>query len=257
MRGDTNEEAQKILISTLKKRKNRQRRGISTFPKNFSNFPSWNRGGKPFLNKFSTGKGEDRGGETLHIFSTLPPLWALLAKTEPPGRKMAVKLSRRPHTLFFLYFCQNSSVYGSGSENSFPLFRGHFKQKYGEKKEPAFAGGDTVFFLLSHRQWHPWEMKEKEKKEAKTILLSFRWHTGKGREERCYREIRDLLFWLFSSPPSLLWQFCQMFPFSFLPRIVICLAFFFLCRKSGRPKKSLVSWTCCWNILIFLKKHKK
>ncbi len=108
MRGDTNEEAQKILISTLKKGKNRQRRGISTFPKNFSNFPSWNRGGKPFLNKFSTGKGEDRGGETLHIFSALPPLWALLAKTEPPGRKMAVKLSRRPHTLFFLYFCQNS-----------------------------------------------------------------------------------------------------------------------------------------------------
>ncbi len=150
MRGDTNEEAQKILISTLKKGKTDKGGGSQRFPKTFRIFQAGT-GGETFFKQIQYGK-RGVGGETLHIFSTLLPLWALLAKTEPPGRKMAVKLSRRPHTLFFLYFCQNSSVYGSGSENSFPLFRGHFKQKYGEKKEPAFAGGDTVFFLLSHRQ---------------------------------------------------------------------------------------------------------
>ena len=153
MRGDTNEEAQKILISTLKKRKNRQRRGISTFPKNFSNFPSWNRG-ETFFKQIQYGK---RGveGETLHIFFRPPSPLGVACENGASGEEDGCKtLSAPPYFIFSLFLSKflRFPVYGSGSENSFPLFRGHFKQKYGEKKEPAFAGGDTVFFLLSHRQ---------------------------------------------------------------------------------------------------------
>ena len=103
MRGDTNEEAQKILISTLKKGKNRQRRGISTFPKNFSNFPSWNRGGKTFFKQIQYGK---RGveGETLHIFFRPPSPLGVACKNWASGEEDGSKtLSAPPYFIFSLF----------------------------------------------------------------------------------------------------------------------------------------------------------